>query len=252
MRKISIITINYNNAEGLARTMKSVIDQDYCNIDYIVIDGGSTDASQAIIDQYPADVSYTVSEKDEGVYDAQNKGLAKATGDYVLVLNAGDELADPLVLQRIFSQQQEADIVYGNMVIVHPDGRRENGYMPSSIDMNHMMRDTLWHPVSFVKHSFLEKIGLYDTSYKIVADYDWFLRAIFKYGATLHYVNTPVAVFYLGGLSSLPENSEKIRLERLRSQSAVFGAERANAWHAAQPKPSRSILSRIIKRLKGS
>ena len=252
MRKISIITINYNNAEGLERTMKSVVDQDYCNIDYIVIDGGSTDGSQGIIEQYPADVSYTVSERDKGVYDAQNKGLEKATGDYVLVLNAGDELADSLVLRRIFSENQEADIVYGNMVIVHPDGRRENGSMPASIDMDHMMRDTLWHPVSFVKLSFLQKIGFYDTSYKIVADYDWFLRAIFKHKATLHYINTPVSIFYLGGLSSLSENTEKIRVERLRSQTAVFGAEKTNAWYANQPKPSRSFVSRIINRLKRS
>lgn len=252
MIKISVITINYNNAEGLARTVKSVVDQDYCNIDYIVIDGGSTDASAAIIAANSAHISYTVSEKDKGVYDAQNKGLAKATGEYVLVLNAGDELADETVLKRVFASGQQADIVYGNMIIVHPDGRRENGRMPSQMDMNHMMSDTLWHPVSFVKKSFLDKVGFYDTSYKIVADYDWFLRAIFKHKATLHYINTNISVFYLGGLSSLPENAAKIKEERMRSQTAVFGEEPVKQWYASQPVPSRSLFSRILNRLRSS
>lgn len=248
-RKVSVITINYNDASGLRRTLESLVQQHYPNKELIVIDGGSTDGSLEVIGQYASQVSYWLSEKDKGVFDAQNKGLARATGDYVLVLNGGDELADAHVLERVFTQEQTADIVYGDMLIVQADGRRVQGAMPGKIDFNHMMRDTLWHPVSFVKRSFLPQVGPYDLQYNIVADYDWFLRAIFRHKATLQHLHTVVSVFYLGGLSSLPENDEKIRTERIRAQTALFGEEKVQAWYASQPKPSRSIVSRILKRL---
>ncbi len=235
MNIISIITINYNNAAGLGKTMQSVFSQTYEHVEYIVIDGGSTDGSVLNIGKHRTRIAYSVSEPDKGVYDAQNKGLSKATGDYVLVLNSGDELADANVVADVFAAQQHSDIVYGNMIIVHPDGRRIKGCMPEQITLEHMLRDTLWHPVSFVKRSFLHQVGLYDTSYQIVADYEWFLRAIFLHHATLTYVNRIIANFYLGGLSSDPVNRKNLARERRRAQISVLGEETVNDYERKNP-----------------
>ena len=250
MQKISIVTINYNNASGLERTIQSVVSQTYRPVELIVIDGASTDESVSVMEKYSNSIHYRVSEKDAGIFDAQNKGLREATGDYVLVLNSGDELQQPGTLATVFQTQRTEDIVYGNMTIVHPDGKREAGKMPENITVEHMMNDTLWHPVSFVQSGFLKRTGLYDTSYQIVADYEWFLRAIFIHHATLRYVDLTVAVFYLGGLSSLPENAEKIRKERIIAQKAVFGAQAVEAFYKKKARVASSLIRRIINRLK--
>jgi glycosyltransferase involved in cell wall biosynthesis len=250
MQKVSIVTINYNNAAGLQRTIESVASQTYQALELIVIDGASTDGSLSVIEEYSKHIHFQVSEKDGGIFDAQNKGLQKATGDYVLVLNSGDELQQPDTLANIFQVQRTEQIIYGNMTIVHPDGKRESGKMPAHITVEHMMNDTLWHPVSFVKRTFLHEVGLYDPAYKIIADYEWFLRAIFTHHATLKYIDLPVAVFYLGGLSSLPENAEKIRKERVIAQKSVFGEEAVNAFYEKKNKEESSIIRRFIKRLK--
>jgi glycosyltransferase involved in cell wall biosynthesis len=250
MRKISIVTINYNNASGLQRTIESVLAQTYQALELIIIDGASTDGSLAVIEKYSNRIYFKVSEKDGGIFDAQNKGLQKATGDYVLVLNSGDELQHPDTIASIFQENRTEQIIYGNMTIVHPDGKREAGKMPAKITVEHMMNDTLWHPVSFVERGFLQRVGLYDTGYKIVADYEWFLRAIFTHHATLNYVDLPVSVFYLGGLSSLPENVEKIRNERIMAQKAVFGEQAVKAFYEKKSKEDASIIRRFINRLK--
>ena len=227
--------------------MQSVFSQTYERVEYIVIDGGSTDESVSYIEEQRARLAYAVSEPDKGVYYAQNKGLSKATGDYVLVLNSGDELADANVVADVFAAQQHSDIVYGNMTSVHPNGRRKNGCMPEQITLEHMLRDTLWHPVSFVKNSFLHQVGLYDTSYQIVADYEWFLRAIFLHHATLKYVNRIIANFYLGGLSSDPSNRKILARERRRAQISVFGEETVNDYERKTPNYWLNKLKAIFK-----
>jgi glycosyltransferase involved in cell wall biosynthesis len=245
---ISIITINYNNAKGLKRTIESVINQNYKNIEYIIIDGGSTDESTKIINVYQNKIAFSISEKDNGVFDAQNKGIQKATGDYILVLNSGDELDNFNVLESIFNTTHTEDIIYGNMMIVYENNRREYGKMPKMINFEHMMNDTLWHPVSFVKKDFLNQVGLYDTSYNIVADYEWFLRAIFKFHAILKYYDMPISVFYLGGLSSHIDNVESIKLERLNAQISNFGEEKVNEFNKmkSESKPKITLINRVI------
>lgn len=248
MYKLSIITINYNNAKGLKRTIESVINQSYKNIEYIIIDGGSTDESIKIINEYQNKIAFSILEKDNGVFDAQNKGIQKATGDYILVLNSGDELDNFNVLESIFNTNHTEDIIYGNMMIVHENNRREYGKMPKMINFEHMMNDTLWHPVSFVKKDFLNQVGLYDTNYKIVADYEWFLRAIFKFHAILKYYDLPISVFYLGGLSSHIDNVERIKLERLNAQISNFGEEKVNEFNKmkSESKPKITLINRVI------
>jgi glycosyltransferase involved in cell wall biosynthesis len=250
LTKVSIITVNYNNAEGLKRTIGSVASQSYRNIQYIVIDGGSGDGSEELI-RNNKDVSFWISEKDSGVFYAQNKGLKAANGDYVLVLNSGDELAGPDVLKKVFSTEQTDDILYGNMIIADAAGNKKAESMPSRITFEHMIKDTLWHPVSFVKLSFLKKVGFYDTDFKIAADYEWFLRAIFTFKATLKHLNLPVSVFYLGGMSSDPKNSIALEEERKKAQEKIFGIKEMLEYRAKEEKQSKNVFYRIWKRIKG-
>lgn len=248
MQKVSIITINLNNHLGLRRTIESVLSQTYSNYELIVIDGGSGKEDLSVIEEFAGKIHQWVSEKDNGVFDAQNKGLAKATGDYLLVLNSGDELFSPSVLSDLFSRNRTADIVYGNMQIVHPDGSREFGKMPSAITFEHMMKDTLWHPVSFVRRDFFVKVGYYDLSYRIISDYKWFLRAIFLNHAQLEYEDKTISVFYLGGLSSQLSNKARLLEERRRAQVSVFGKEKVKAFENRK-QVKVSFIKRLIHKL---
>ena len=115
--KISIISINYNNKEGLRKTVESVVNQTYKNFEYIVIDGGSTDDSTDILDEYHEKINYIVSEPDSGIYNAMNKGIKVAKGDYLLFLNSGDCLIDQFVIQKVITElNDKISIYYGNLI----------------------------------------------------------------------------------------------------------------------------------------
>ena len=173
---LSIITINYNNSEGLARTLESIHRQTFKDFELIVIDGASEDESLEVIQAYKADINYWVSEKDKGIYHAQNKGIAKATGTYCLFLNSGDLLCEDAVLDKVFKSELHASVIYGNMKIVYKNGQTEWGEMPESLTLYHMYIDTLWHPVSFIKRTLFTTFGFYREDLKIAADYDFFFR----------------------------------------------------------------------------
>ena len=212
--KLSIITINRNNADGLDKTIQSVISQSYEDFEYIVIDGNSTDHSIDIIKKYNSNINYWVSETDKGIYNAMNKGIAKANGNYVLFLNSGDYLVNSDVLKSVFEKQQTADIIYGNMQIDLGNGKITSGKMPDKITFKQMYLDTLWHPVSFIKKTLFDKYGLYNETYKVVADYDFFFKVIIINNVTTYHINVDIAMYNLNGLSSLPENKALEQAER--------------------------------------
>lgn len=212
--KLSIITINRNNANGLDKTIQSVINQSYEDFEYIVIDGNSTDHSIDIIKKYNSNINYWVSETDKGIYNAMNKGIAKANGNYVLFLNSGDYLVNSDVLKSVFEKQQTADIIYGNMQIDWGNGKISSGKMPDKITFKQMYIDTLWHPVSFIKKTLFDKYGLYNETYKVVADYDFFFKVIIINNVTTYHINVDIAMYNLNGLSSLPENKALEQAER--------------------------------------
>lgn len=212
--KLSIITINRNNANGLDKTIQSVINQSYEDFEYIVIDGNSTDHSIDIIKKYNSNINYWVSETDKGIYNAMNKGIAKANGNYVLFLNSGDYLVNSDVLKSVFEKQQTADIIYGNMQIDWGNGKITSGKMPDKITFKQMYIDTLWHPVSFIKKTLFDKYGLYNETYKVVADYDFFFKVIIINNVTTYHINVDIAMYNLNGLSSLPENKALEQAER--------------------------------------
>lgn len=228
--KISIITITYNNADGLRKTIESVLAQTYTDFEYIIVDGGSIDNSLDIIKSLiangaPSDRSERqhrlewqtahplkwVSEKDAGVYDAQNKGIVMASGDYCFFLNAGDCFCNNTVLERIFAAPLTADIIYGNERVVKDDvlvGYCKGVENPTFLDLyNSCMK----HQATFIRHELFDCFGLYNDEMKMSADWDWFFRVIgYHDKVSLQYVDVDIANFDNNGLSN---RSPKIYLK---------------------------------------
>lgn len=173
MKKLSIITINYNNVEGLGKTIESVVSQTFTDFEFIVIDGGSTDGSVKVIKQHVDRIAYWVSEPDKGIYNAMNKGVLEAHGEYIQFLNSGDWLYSNKVLENIFLQNIETDIIYGNAL--GKTGTIEN--FPSILTAFFFYSSAICHQAVFHKRElFAEK--QYDENYQFVSDWDFMLNAI--------------------------------------------------------------------------
>jgi glycosyltransferase involved in cell wall biosynthesis len=240
--KLSIITINLNDADGLKKTIESVNSQTFKDFEYIVIDGGSTDNSPAIIKQFETRVNKSVSEKDKGIYNAQNKGIRLAEGEYCLFLNSGDFLADNKVLENFFANAGNADILYGDMMI---DNGKERylGKHPEIITFEFLIHTTLWHPVSFIKRKLFDQFGMYDENLKITADYDFFLRTIMCEKVSTQYVPVTVTVFNTFGIGSSKSFDETHQRERKMIQERYFDPRViAAAKELSALKRTRSFL----------
>lgn len=203
--KLSIITINYNEASALQQTIDSVRSQTYQDYEHIIIDGGSIDESvfyiRSYAEAYPS--LKWVSERDKGVYDAQNKGIELAEGEYCFFLNAGDVFASTQVLEKMFSMPTRVDLLYGNLKVVR--NGKQVGYckgveQPTFLDL---YNSCLKHQATFIKRSLFERFGVYDDSLHIVADWEWFFRvAAFHDDVTLEYRNVDIAEFDNDGISN--------------------------------------------------
>ena len=246
MSKLSIITINYNDAEGLKKTIESVVSQSFRDFEYIVIDGGSLDHSKLVIEKFSSQISYWVSEKDNGIYDAMNKGILKAKGEYCLFINSGDFLVNQTVLNSVFSIQSKADIIYGNMKINWGEGKVKDGFMPDQITKEHMVKDTVWHPVSFIKKELFDKFGLYNTNYKIVADYDFFFKTIIMNKVSTCHLNVFISEYNVEGLSSLPANKVKEQTERLHVLKSYLSEEEMNGIQNMLSNKKDSVVKRLF------
>jgi glycosyltransferase involved in cell wall biosynthesis len=250
---ISIITINYNNKLGLKKTIESVIQQNTHAIEYIIIDGNSNDGSLDLILEHQTHIQYWVSEKDNGIYHAMNKGIEKANGDYLLFLNSGDYLYNNSVVATVLDKKINADIAYGNMIIDHGN-KQEIGKMPESITFDQMFFDTLWHPVSFIKKELFQRFGNYDESYKIVGDYEWFFKVLVKHTVSSQYLGEIISVYNMEGISSQPKYLQKNLDERKKVWEShlspmIINYMLSNKAHLDDlQKPS--LLKRILNRLK--
>ena len=231
--KLSIITINYNNAEGLRKTLASVAVQTYSDIEHIIIDGGSSDGSVDAIKEYVAAnpkkdpfLKHTikwVSEKDSGIYNAMNKGIRKASGSYVEILNSGDVLAAPDVTERMVREVEKEEypaILYGNMLksydgkkIINRDTCGNGMYTPESF--LYFYKGTLNHDCAYIRRDLFEKYGLYNEEMKICSDWEWYVRAIVLGGEKPVYTNIDVTIFDMNGVSeSYGKNADIIKRER--------------------------------------
>ncbi len=196
--KLSIITINYNNIEGLQKTIDSVVCQTWTDFEWIVIDGGSTDGSKELIEQYQQHFSYWCSEPDKGVYNAMNKGIDKAKGEYLLFLNSGDALYDKDVLQKVDDLKLDADIITGQ--VERMDNQQPLRVYDESILMQ-LYRDTLNHQGTFIKRKLFDNLR-YDENYKIVSDWKFWLQTIICGNAIVEVINVFVAKQDVTGISS--------------------------------------------------
>ncbi|MDP4286107.1 MAG: glycosyltransferase family 2 protein [Bacteroidota bacterium] len=213
MPKLSIITINLNNAAGLQRTMESVFEQTFTDYEYIIIDGGSTDGSKELIEEHQNKLGYWVSEKDGGIFNAQNKGILKSDGKYLLFLNSGDNFYDENILKYVNSFLDSTGIVYGDILVKEPDKSWVKKYN-EQISFDYFTKDTLPHQASFIKKSLFKMIGLYDETLQISSDWKFFLEAICKYNVTSKYLDKVIVEYDYSGISSTPGNWEIIAQER--------------------------------------
>ena len=176
--RLSIITVNYNNREGLVRTARSVVEQTFYDFEWIVVDGGSTDGSVGVIQEYADRIAWSVSEPDGGIYEAMNKGLDRASGKYVQFLNSGDSFID----------------------------------YPDAVDLAYLFRNPLGHQASFIKTS-VAKAHPYKVKYTISADRAFFLE-LYLSGSGFHHINLPVVYFDTEGIGSR-ESTKELRREQL-------------------------------------
>ena len=199
--KLSVITIVYNNAADIERTMLSVLNQTYPNIEYIIVDGLSTDGTLEIIKKYSGKISKLISEKDEGIYDAMNKGLAVATGDYVLFMNSGDEFYSGDTVAKVFAIAEGADIYYGETEMMDASGQslgQRRHKAPENLTwLSFKYGMSVSHQAIYVKRTLAEP---FDRNYHLSADIDWILNAAKK---AKKIVNTHqyVAKYLVGGMS---------------------------------------------------
>lgn len=203
MLPLTVITINLNNARGLKKSIESVITQTCVDFEYIVIDGASTDGSVDIIKQNADKIDNWISEPDAGIYNAMNKGIKKARGEYLLFLNSGDYLYSDDTLKKVFSLNFNEDLVYGDQFIKEGTSFKKSFFLkPEYISFNSFQTSTLPHQCTFIKRQLFNTIGLYNEENSIVSDWEWNTLALFKYNCTIKKINIPIAVYDQNGISN--------------------------------------------------
>lgn len=222
--KFSIITVNYNDATGLEKTIKSVLSQTYAHFDFVIIDGGSSDNSKAIIEQYQDKISYWVSEKDSGVFNAMNKGIRAAKGEFVIFMNAGDIFYDANVLQKADPVvTDEFAIYYGNNVKKGPTSERLKTY-PEKLHFSFFYSSSINHQSTFIKKSLFDDYFYYNEDYKIASDWEFFIYTICHQNVPYKYLNQTIAIYDFTGISSNPKSSELFKKEKLTTIRKYFPA----------------------------
>lgn len=192
--KVSVITVTYNAGPLLSRTLDSVVRQTYAEKELIVVDGQSTDGTLSVIRQYSTHIARWVSEPDGGIYDAMNKGVRMASGEWIIFMNAGDTFASDDVLSRIFSMSDaDADIIYGDVV--------KDGAVKSAPDHYHIYHRMLFcHQSAFAKRQLLLSTP-FDTRHRLSADHKFFITQYLQ-GAHFRHIDLPVSIFDTGGISN--------------------------------------------------
>jgi len=216
--KLSIITINLNNAKELQKTLNSIKIRTFTDYEHIIIDGGSTDASLEIIHEYKQHTNATfqwLSEKDNGIYHAMNKGIKKATGDYCFFLNSGDALVNDSVLETLFATSPTEDILFGNLLITSKDkviGRTTGKEKLTFLDVYSTI---LKHQASFIRKELFLKYGYYNEERKISADWEFFMKTVGMGGASYRYFDVSISYFDNDGISSKAVSQAGIEREAI-------------------------------------
>jgi glycosyltransferase involved in cell wall biosynthesis len=246
--KLSIITVSYNSEKTIEDTILSVLSQDYENIEYIIIDGGSNDRTCEIIKKYKPQISFFISEPDKGIYDAMNKGIKKATGAVVGILNSDDFYANEQVLSSVMQKfDSNVDGVYADLVYV--DATNTDKVLRKWISGSYVKDSFLkgWmppHPTFFVRKEVYEKYGMFNTILRSAADYEFMLRVIHKFKIRLTYLPQVIVRMRAGGESNA-SLSNRIKANK----------EDRKAWELNGLKPNtftliRKPLSKVLQFIK--
>jgi len=224
MVKLSIITINFNEKQGLQKTIDSVLSQTSDHFEFIVIDGNSTDGSKEVVSQYKNHFSFSVSEPDTGIYNAMNKGIKAAKGDYLLFLNSGDSLVSSSTVSEIEQAIDGSfDIYYGNLVYYDAKKKKKQKWtFPDSLSLGFFVGYSLPHQASFIRRTLFETISLYNENLKIASDWEFFMIAIINKKASYKYLDIVVSEYDLNGISSNPNNEERVNSEKNQSLQKYF------------------------------
>ena len=212
---ISVITIVYNGFSYIEKTIQSVVSQSNKNIEYLVIDGGSTDGTVDVIHRYDKRISQIIVEKDQGIYDAMNKGLDRANGDYVIFMNGGDCFASSQILSEIFSCNSDFDFLYGDSYI----NDKNKIYYKRARPHQYAWYGMFAHHQSMIYNlRMIRRYGIkYDLSYIVAADYKFTLEVL-KYAHKVIYLSTPISIFLLGGISEKKAKIGLLETEKARKE----------------------------------
>lgn len=237
--KISIITVCYNSAKTIESTILSVLGQDYKNIEYILVDGLSKDNTIEIIEKYNDKIAKVISEKDNGIYDAINKGILAATGDVIGLLHSDDFFADTHVLSRIAEEfmLKKVDAIYSDLQYVDKDNTNKifRNWISGNYKENLFKKGWMPpHPTFYIKREVCQKYGLYNLTFKLAADYEFMLRYIHKYKISLSYIPETLIKMRIGGASNVS------LLNRIKANN-----EDIAAWKINNIKPG--IFTRFFK-----
>lgn len=204
-----------------------MIEQQYDRIEYIIIDGASVDATVDIARRYKPGISRIISEPDSGIYDAMNKGVKNATGEYILFLNAGDYLIHATAMQNVVRQIEEnnlfgTDVIAARLLVYNPKAGGCRLWKPAKTTRLSLYHGSLPHPATFHKRGAFKKNGLFDDSYRIAGDYEWFVRGFVKNSLTFHNIPALTTVFINDGVSSDAANAREREDEICRLRDSHF------------------------------
>ena len=248
--KISIITVSYNAVTTIEETIQSVLNQSYQHIEYVIIDGGSSDGTQAIIEKYADKIAFHVSEPDGGIYFGMNKGIAACTGDYIGILNADDVYASNGIISKVVEllQTSKSSTLYGDLDYVAEDNLDDvvRKWISGSFNRKSFLMGWMPpHPTFFVQKGLYDKYGVFNTSFKISADYELMLRFLFKNSLSAAYLPQTLIKMRVGGVSN---SSIKNRLQANKEDRKAWKINGLRPkWFTLLMKPASKVMQFLKK-----
>ncbi|RSD35367.1 MAG: glycosyl transferase family 2 [Methanohalophilus sp.] len=217
---VSIVTVCLNSEPYMEKTIQSVLNQTYPYVEYIIVDGGSNDGTISTIKKYEDRITKWISEPDEGIYDAMNKGISLCKGDIIYCLNSGDYLYNKNILRKVAEQFFDSSVmgVYGNVEV--RDEMGNNRIRGSEVTYNTLLYKRVCHQALFVRKTLFDEFGKFSTSYKLSSDHEFVIKCIKKYRHSFVYLNETIAVYMSGGMSCM--QMKKTKLEDLKILSSNY------------------------------
>lgn len=242
--KVSIITATYNSSKTILDTLKSVSSQTYANIEHLIIDGLSKDDTLKVVSNFSGNPKI-ISEKDNGIYDAMNKGITNSTGDIIGILNSDDYYSNEFIIEKVVKlfETTNCDLLYGDLVFIDENDKSKIKRVWKSGEYKH--KDFLYgwmppHPTFFVKKGVYEKYGLFNLNLGSAADYELMLRFMYKFKLKTSYLNEILVHFRIGGAST---KNFKARIKANQNDKQAWKANKLkNYWFTTILKPARKII----------